>query len=272
MAFSRYAAALGALLAASAGSALAADFTAKDIAHSLFQAKNGKPIDFGGKSMAGLDLAGLDFSGARLAGSDLIGADLSDANLKGADLSNVRLDRTTITRADFTGANLENATILRPSIYSTFTVADTNWMEAPKFTGARMAGAQLFGRFDFADFKKANLQRAVFGSVEPRDENTALSRVGLFSGDFDDADLEGATFIDSRLGFASFRNANVKGVRFVGADLSRADFTGADVTGADFTGANLDEANFAGAKGFDTVKGLDRAQNADRMIGPTAVP
>lgn len=244
----------------------AADFTARDVAHSLFKSQSGKPVDFSGRNLAGLDLAELDFRGARLSGADLLGADLSGAVLKGSDLTGARLDRSTLTRTDFSGAILENATILRPSIYSSFTAVEANWNDAPKFAKARMAGAKLFGRFDYVDFKGADLKGAVFGGVDPRDENTSLARVGLFSGDFDDANLEGADFTDSRLGFASFTNAKAAGARFTGADLTRADFSGADITGADFTGANLDEANFTNAKGFETVKGLDRANNADRLI------
>ena len=190
------------LFAIAGGAVQAADLTAKDVTFSLFQAKLGKPIDFSGKNLAGLDLAGLDFKGARLTKVDLLGADLSDGVFKGSDLSGARLDRATITRADFSGAILEGVTILRPSIYSTFTVADANWTEAPKFTGAKMAGAKLFGRFDFSDFKGADLKGAQFTSRDPRDENTSLARSGLFSGDFDDANLEGADFTDGRLGFA----------------------------------------------------------------------
>ena len=109
MAFNRFAAALGALAVACAGSALAADLTAKDIAHSLFQSKNGKPINFGGKSLAGLDLAGLDFSGARLAGSDLIGADLSDADLTGADLEGANLSDVIFCRTVMDDGTTNNA-------------------------------------------------------------------------------------------------------------------------------------------------------------------
>lgn len=258
--------AVPAAFAAGICAAGAADFTARDVVHSLFQSKIGNPVDFSGRDLAGLDLAELDFRGARLSGVDFLGADLSGSVLKGSDMTGARLDRTTLTRTDFSEAILEKASILRPSIYSTFTAAEANWNEAPKFVRARMAGAQLFGRFDYVDFKGADLKGAVFGSIDPRDENTSLARVGLFSGDFDDANVEGADFTDSRLGFASFTNARAAGARFVGADLTRADFSGADLTDADFTGANLDEANFTNAKGFDTVKGLDRAQNADRLI------
>ncbi|MCU0953680.1 MAG: pentapeptide repeat-containing protein [Hyphomicrobium sp.] len=74
------------LLAVVPVAALGADFTAKDVAHSLFQAKSGKPIDFSGKVLAGLDLAGLDFKGARLTNVDLLGADLSNVIFKGSGL------------------------------------------------------------------------------------------------------------------------------------------------------------------------------------------
>ncbi len=129
-----------------------------------------------------------------------------------------------------------------------------------------MAVSQAVRRFDFSDFKGADLKGAQFTSRDPRDENTSLARAGLFSGDFDDANLEGADFTDGVWALRPSRTRTWRGVRFNGADLTRADFSGADVTGASFAGANLDEAKFTGAKGFETVTGLDQASNADRVV------
>lgn len=243
----------------------AADLTVREIAQTLFQTEQGGQADFSGKNLGGLDLAGLDFKSARLAGVDFYGAELADANLAGSDLRGARLDRATLTRVEFSGANLEHATILRASVFSGLTA---DHREAPRFKGARMAGVQIFGRMDYADFRWADLSGAIFGGKNPRDENTSLARVNLFGADFSEATLKDAVLRGSRCTFARFINADLRGADFTDADLAKADFMGADLTGADVTGADLADADFTGAKGMSELKGLAAALNAEHMRVP----
>jgi hypothetical protein len=53
---------------------------------------------------------------------------------------------------------------------------------------------------------------------------------------------------------------------FFRVKLGGADLTGADVTEADFTEADLSGTIFRGVKGFDKAKGLDRAENFDKIV------
>ena len=62
------------------------------------------------------------------------------------------------------------------------------------------------------------------------------------------------------------RNSNLRGASFFRAKLGGADLTGADVAGADFTEAELTGTIFRGVKGFAEAKGLDRAENFDKIV------
>jgi uncharacterized protein YjbI with pentapeptide repeats len=254
---------LAALLGvAPAGEAQAADLTAREVTALLFNGGRGAS-DLAGKDLRELDLAGLDFKGARMAEADLYGADLTGANLAAADLRGARLDRATIIKAEFSSADLEGATILRPNASSSFA---TDPREAPRFAGARLTGATLVVRLVGADFRWADLSRAVFGTTDPRREVFLTSQVILDACDFSEATLNDARLPGASLRFARFERAAMRGVDLRGADLTRADFSGADLTGADVAGANLDEANFASALGLSEIKGLALARNADRAV------
>lgn len=252
------------LAAGPAGIALAADMTARDVIGLLFKGERGR-IDLAGKDLSELDLAGLDFKSATMEKANLYGADLSGALLAGANLAGARLDRATIIGAEFSSANLEGATLLRPNVFTSFS---PDQREAPRFAGARMAGASIIARLDFADFRWADLSRATFGVSDPRIEVLLTSRVTLDAADFSEATLREASLVGASLRFAHFNRADLTGADLRSADLTRADFTGADVTGLDVTGANLDEANFSGARGFSAMKGLALARNAERVSPP----
>jgi uncharacterized protein YjbI with pentapeptide repeats len=68
------------------------------------------------------------------------------------------------------------------------------------------------------------------------------------------------------MNFSNLRGSNLRGVSFYLVRLAGADLTGADVSGADFTEADLDGTIFKDSKGFDQVKGLDRAVNRDKIV------
>jgi uncharacterized protein YjbI with pentapeptide repeats len=153
---------------------------------------------------------------------------------------------------------------MRPSIYSGL-VPDVR--EAPRFTGARMANAQIFGRLDFADFQGADLTGVKFlGALGSRDENLSLGQGSYRAANFSQAKLAGVDFGGGNLYYARFAGADLRGANLKDTNLTRADFTGADLTGADVSGADLDEATVSGAKGLDKLKGLDQARNSDRLI------
>jgi uncharacterized protein YjbI with pentapeptide repeats len=251
------------LVCGAALSAATAKLTAREVTGLLFKAEHGSHPDLSGKDLSGLDLAELDFKGANLSGADLYGADLSGANLAAADLKGARLDRATIIKAEFSSANLEGATLLRPNTTMTFS---PDPRDAPRFSGAKMARANIIVRLVGADFRWADLTGAVFGTPDVRAVMMLTSQVVLDACDFSEATLQGTSLTGASLRFARFNGATLKGADLRGADLTRASFAGADLTGADVTGANLDEADFSAARGVTEIKGLAQARNADRAV------
>lgn len=241
----------------------AADFTARDITLQFHKAEANVRVDFSGKDLANLDLAGLDFKSANLAKTNLYGTDLSSANLKGTDLSGARLDRAIVARADFSGANLEGASVLRPSIYTSL---DYNPSETPKFANANLKGATLIARLDGADFSGANLEGATIGPSNAADDTLVTRSSRMIAPNFTGANLSGAVFRFVDFSYGRFSGANLAGASLAQANLAKADFSGADLTGADLSGSNLDGARFTGAKGFESVKGLASVRNLDKAI------
>lgn len=254
-----------ALVASAVSPVRAAELTARDVTEAFFKAEPGHPVDFTGRTLASLDLAGLDFKKARLPGADLYGADLTGANLTGVDLAGARLDRATLIGADFSGANLAGASILRPTVFSDLA---NNPREAPRFRGANLSNVHIVAnRLDGADFSSADMTGAVLGPIDHAwGEERYAQRSVMLGSDFSGARLRDANLINGVYQFANFRGADMTGALLAGADLSKADLTGADLTGADLTGANLDEAILSGVKGFETIHGLASAHNVDRAI------
>jgi uncharacterized protein YjbI with pentapeptide repeats len=76
----------------------------------------------------------------------------------------------------------------------------------------------------------------------------------------------GADFNRSLMTFCDLRGSNLRGAIFFRAKLGGADLTGADVAGADFTEADLDRTIFRDVKGFADAKGLNRAENVDKIV------
>jgi uncharacterized protein YjbI with pentapeptide repeats len=126
------------------------------------------------------------------------------------------------------------------------------------FTGARMVGARLLGRFDGVDFSHTDLTSAFFGPRDPREEVLITPMMTL-----DAANFSGATLVGADLSGNHAENTN-----FSGADLTRANLRNARLGGANFTGAVLDAADFAGA----TLPGADlsSARDLQSAIGLSA--
>lgn len=255
--------AIAVLLIASANSsvATAADFTARQVAIAIHKAAAGEKIDFAGKDLSELDLAGIDFKSASLAKANLYGADLSRANLKAVDLSGAKLDRAVLTRADFSGANLEGASILKPSV---FTTPAFDLAESPVFTGAILRGARITAALDGAIFRDADLSGAKIGPFDMSVEAGIAPSTLMKSVDFTGANLSGVEMRNLNMTFGRFTGAQLVGARLFALDLTNTDFSGADLTGAEFSGCKLEGARFSGAKGLDRVKGLETVINVDR--------
>ena len=136
------------------GSAAAADLSAREVTQTVFKAEPGVRVDFTGKDLSNLDLAGLDFKSAIMKNANLYGVDLSSANLKGVDLAGAKLDRAIVIKANFSGANLEGASIRKPSVFSS---GGFDYGDVPLFEHTNLKGARISARMDGANFKGADL-------------------------------------------------------------------------------------------------------------------
>ena len=243
--------------------AQASDFTAREVTQSMFKADAAKPVDYSGKDLSFLDLAGLDFKRAILVRTNLYGVDLSASSLVGANLSGARLDRATVVKADFSGANLEGATIMKPSVFSSVSF---DHADAPKFNGANLRGARIAARMDGADFRRADLSDAKIGPFDMTVEAGMAPSSFMMGADFSGAILAGAEVRNINFTFARFVGADMRSAKLLALDFSNADLTGADLTGADVTGSNFEGAKLAGAKGLETLAGLQASKNFDKAV------
>jgi uncharacterized protein YjbI with pentapeptide repeats len=223
----------------------------RQIIELLHRSRHGWPIDLSGAALSEFDLTGIDFKSANLSRADFFGVNLTDATLAGADLSRARLDRAVITRTEFSSANLEGASLLSLTV---FTELEHNHREAPRFAGARMAGATLSGFLDYSDFRWADMTGVKFGGA-----------TSLIGAKFAESQLQWAQFNGAAVTFGHFAGADLTAANLSGCELSQADFTGATVTGMKVAGADLHDAIFAGAIGIETIQGLDQARNASRV-------
>lgn len=235
-----------------AGSVLASAAPApRQIIELLHRSRHGWPIDLSGAALSEFDLTGIDFKSAKLARADFFGVNLTDATLAGAELSGARLDRAVITRTEFSSANLEGASLLNITV---FTDLERNHREAPRFAGARMAGAILSGFLDYSDFRWADMTAVRFGGA-----------TSLIGAKFAESQLQRVEFNGAAMTFGHFAGANLTDADLSGCELSQADFSNANVTGMKVAGSDLHDAIFAGAIGVETIQGLDQARNADRV-------
>ena len=245
------------------GRALAADLTARQVTEELFHRDaSAAPVDFHGKDLSFLDLAGLDFHGAKLSGVNLYGADLSNASLRSANLAGSRLDASKLTRADLSNADLHGASLLAIMVFSTI---EPNGADVPNFENANLRGVHIAARLDGANFRHADLSGArlgqliaTWGSYRPR---------AVFNGaDFSDANLAGADLSKAVLQFTHFARADLARANLADCDLTKADLSGANFAGADLTGADFDGAILSGATGLETAMGMSAAKNLDKAV------
>lgn len=247
-----------AITAASAG-----DISVRDLTSQLYNADRSRPPQLAGHDLREMDLSGLDFKAADLSSSNLFGADLSGADLSNVQLKGSRLDRVTIIGSRFDGADLSDASFLRPSTFSTL-AAPSN--EAASFVGTKLTRARLFGRFNRASFRGADLSGATLAPFNRTGFIEHIWRTELSGADLSGANLSRANLTYALLSFANLRGANLSGAVLRKTDLSRADLTGADLTGVDLAEADLDGAVLTGARGLETALGLDSARNVDKAI------
>lgn len=241
----------------------AADFTARQMTETLYQATESAPPDFSGRNLAGLDLAGLAFKKARLAEANLFGADLSGADLSGVDLRKAYLDRIVAIGTRFDRANLAGASVLRPT---TTAALEPKRGEAPSFAGADLTDTKLFGVFSGSNFAGARLAGASFAPAHDSGFIEMMWRTRLDAADFSGADLSGADLTHASLRFANLKGANLSGARLAKVDLSHADLSGANLSNAELTQADLDGANLTGVTGLDSATGMATAKNRDKAI------
>lgn len=254
---------MAALTSAPASAAGPSSPTAHDISVRLHAATPASPVDLTGSDLERLDLAGLDFKAARLARTNLFGADLTGANLAHTDLSGAKLDRITLIGTNFDAARLDGASLLRPSAFSGLT---PSLKEAPTFRAASMRGIRLFGRFSGSDFTGADMTGATCAPFGKTGFIENIWRTEFSGAKLAGARIVGANLTNVLLSFADLRNADLRDAILKDADLTGADLSGADVTGLDVTGADLAGVKLTGARGIDTMKGINAAKNAGKLI------
>lgn len=247
--------------------AQAADLTARQVAVIVHKAAQGEKIDFSGKDLSELDLAGIDFKSALLAKVNLYGTDLSDANLSGVNLAGGKLDRAIMTRANFKSANLEGVTILKPSV---FTDPRFDLAESPSFVGANLRGSRIAARLDGTSFRSADLSGSKIGPFDMSVEGGLAPSSIMQSIDFTEANLSGSEVRNIDFTFSRFTRARLNGAVLVALDLTNTDFSGADLTGASFTKCTFKGANFSGAIGLETAKGLEGVTGLANVSSPNA--
>jgi uncharacterized protein YjbI with pentapeptide repeats len=239
--------------------AAAADLSVDQVREMLARASSSSPANFEGKDLSDLDLSKFDFRKANLRrvsffGSKLVQADFREATLAGANLNGAWLMGTDFTKADLTGASLLSVVVLGGEV-----------KKMPIFKGANMSGVKMIADFPGADLSGANLTLAKVG-VNIKNQGMGQMRTDLSNANLAGAVLAGADFNRSLMTYCNLQGSDLRGASFFSVKLSGADFSGADITGADFTEADLSGAIFRGVKGFGEAKGLDRAQNVDKIV------
>jgi uncharacterized protein YjbI with pentapeptide repeats len=260
----RIAAVVGAALlvmigATSARHATAADLSVDQVRAALRNASPAEPANFGGKDLSDLDLSGLDFRKANLRGASLFGSKLVQADFRGATLEGANLNGAWLMGTDFTGADLHRASLL------SVVVLGGAVKKMPIFKGANLSGVKMIADLPGADLSGADFSRAMVG-VNIKNQGMGQMRTDLSGANLAGATLAGADFNRSLMAFCNLKGSNLRGANFFRAKLGGADLSGADVSDADFTEADLSGAIFQGVKGLAEAKGLDRAENFDKIV------
>ena len=182
-----------------------------------------------GQSMAACDLSTIDLSQLDLRGADFSGALLSGASFAGSRVGGAKFTDALLQKADFSAAELDGASLVGASA------------DGAKFVGSRMQKIDA-SKADFSggDFSGADLSGAMLaGTVFAGSRMAGLQAKACVAdkASFEDCDLSGAVFGESRC----------NGARFNGADLQQANFAGASAEKAEFFGVNAANSSFAGA-------------------------
>ncbi len=182
-----------------------------------------------GQSMAACDLSTIDLSQLDLRGADFSGALLSGASFAGSRVGGAKFTDALLQKADFSAAELDGASLVGASA------------DGAKFVGSRMQKIDA-SKADFSggDFSGADLSGATLaGTVFAGSRMAGLQAKACVAdkASFEDCDLSGAVFGESRC----------NGARFNGADLQQANFAGASAEKAEFFGVNAANSSFAGA-------------------------
>lgn len=126
-------------------------------------------LEFGRKSLQGVNLSRANLAGANLAGVDLWKANLVLADLTNADLSKARLRDANLIRANLSGARLQEVNLLGANLNdSQLRDADFNRadLSLAHFQGANLAGASLVqANVIETDLRFANLSRSNLSGV-----------------------------------------------------------------------------------------------------------
>ncbi len=196
-------------------------------------AKNIEDLLRGDKDMRGANLSGADLSKKNLRGIDFRGANLERANLREANLMNCNLEG-----ANLFGANLESANF------------DHANLQFADLSSSKL----MWTRFEEADLSYANLSRNRYPAKGINLRN---------------ANLEGITWIDGRLGEdsslvrANITNANLGKLRIDRAYCYGADFSNSDLVWTSFDDTQLQIAKFNGANCVNMDFRDCRAQGTD---------
>jgi len=135
----------------------------------------------------------------------------------------------------------------------------------PIFKGANLSGVKMIADLPGADLSGADFSRAMVG-VNIKNQGMGQMRTDLSNANLAGATLAGADFNRSLMAFCNLKGSNLRGANFFRVKFGGADLTGADVTGADFTEADVSGTVFRDVKGFAEAKGLDRAENVDKIV------
>lgn len=136
-------------------------------------------------------------------------------------------------------------------------------------TAVPLAGADLRGIYfgfvatplDYTDFSNASLDEANLAGASL--VNTFFIGAILNDAHLEHADLTGAYFIDAKLSGAHLKNADLTGADLTGAVLVQADLTNVNLADADLSRANLLWAKGLTTEQIDACKSLEGATMPD---------
>lgn len=118
-------------------------------------------------------------------------------------------------------------------------------------------GSGLDHRFDEFDFRKSNLDGAVFGGVNVRGMllmGASLRGCDLSSTDFSGCDLCSCDFSDSNLSGCRFDRGNLRGTILVNSNLELASFAETNLVAADLSGSRIYGVSVWGGNLQDAVQ------------------